>query len=119
LLTEVDVPNPTGTLLPGAYAQVNFNAKLSGQRLTLPINALLFRPEGTMAAVVGPDGRLNLKKLVIGRDFGASVEVLQGITPEDNIVINPPDALEQCEQVNVTAQTPEGKSNAPGSQDPK
>jgi multidrug efflux pump subunit AcrA (membrane-fusion protein) len=119
LLTEVDVPNPTGTLLPGAYAQVNFNAKLSGQRLTLPINALLFRPEGTMAAVVGPDGRLNLKKLVIGRDFGASVEVLQGITPEDNIVINPPDALEQGEQVNVTAQTPEGKSNAPGSQNPK
>ena len=119
LLTEVDIPNPSGTLLPGAYAQVNFNAKLSGQRLTLPINALLFRPEGTMAAVVGPDGRLNLKKLVIGRDFGASVEVLQGITPDDNIVINPPDALEQGEQVNVTAQTPEGKSNAPGSQNPK
>ena len=53
LLTEVDVPNPSGTLLPGAYAQVHFDAKLSGQRLTLPINALLFRPEGTMAAVVG------------------------------------------------------------------
>jgi membrane fusion protein (multidrug efflux system) len=119
LLTEVDVPNPSGTLLPGAYAQVNFNAKLSGQRLTLPINALLFRPEGTMAAVVGSDGRLNLKKLVIGRDFGASVEVLQGITLEDNIVINPPDALDQGEQVNVTAQTPEGKSNAQGSQNPK
>jgi RND family efflux transporter MFP subunit len=119
LLTEVDVPNPSGTLLPGAYAQVNFNAKLSGQRLALPINALLFRPEGTMAAVVGPDGRLNLKKLVIGRDFGASVEILQGITPEENIVINPPDALEQGEQVNVTAQTPEGKSNAQGSQNPK
>jgi membrane fusion protein (multidrug efflux system) len=119
LLTEVDVPNPSGTLLPGAYAQVNFNAKLSGLRLTLPINALLFRPEGTMAAVVGPDGRLNLKKLVIGRDFGASVEVLQGITPEENIVINPPDALEQGEQVNVTAQAPEGKSNAQGSQNPK
>lgn len=119
LLTEVDVPNPSGTLLPGAYAQVNFNAKLSGQRLTLPINALLFRPEGTMAAVVGSDGRLNLKKLVIGRDFGASVEVLQGITLEDNVVINPPDALDQGEQVNVTAQTPEGKSNAPASQNPK
>jgi RND family efflux transporter MFP subunit len=111
LLTEVDVPNPSGTLLPGSYAQVNFNAKLSGERLTLPINALLFRPEGTMAAVVGPDSRLNLKKIIIGRDFGASLEVMQGITSDDNIVINPPDALEQGEQVKVTTQKPEGASN--------
>jgi RND family efflux transporter MFP subunit len=115
LLTEVDVPNPSGTLLPGSYAQVNFNVKLSGQRLTLPINALLFRPEGTMAAVVGPDNRLNLKKIIIGRDFGASVEVLEGITPQDNIVINPPDALEQAQQVKVSAQNAEGTSNLPAS----
>ncbi len=101
LLTEVDVPNPSGTLLPGSYAQVNFNVKVTGQRFTLPINALLFRPEGTMAAVVGPDGHLNLKKITIGRDFGASVEVLEGISPEDNIVINPPDALEQGQLVKV------------------
>src|SRR5579864_8637964 len=79
LLTEVDVPNPSGTLLPGAYAEVHFDVKVTGQRLSLPINALLFRPDGTMAAVVGPDGRINLKKLTIGRDFGNSLEVLQGI----------------------------------------
>jgi RND family efflux transporter MFP subunit len=119
LLTEVDVPNPSGTLLPGSYAQVNFNAKLSGERLTLPINALLFRPEGTMAAVVGPDSRLNLKKIIIGRDFGASLEVMQGITPEDDIVINPPDALEQGEQVKVTAQKPDGASNSQEPQNSK
>src|SRR5580704_3674556 len=119
LLAEVDVPNPSGILLPGSYAQVNFNAKLSGQRLTLPINALLFRPEGTMAAVVGPDNRLSLKKLVIGRDFGASLEILEGITPEDNIVINPPDALEQGELVNVSMQNPEGATSAPAKQSPK
>lgn len=101
LLTEVDVPNPSGTLLPGAYAQVHFEAKLTGQRLSLPINALLFRPEGTLAAVVGPDGRLDLKKITIGRDLGTAVEVMQGITPEDNVVINPPDSLEQGEQVKV------------------
>jgi RND family efflux transporter MFP subunit len=110
LLTEVDVPNPSGILLPGAYAQVQFDAKLTGQRLTLPINALLFRPEGTMAAVVGPDHRLNLKKLTIGRDFGTTVEVLQGVSPEDSIVVNPPDALEQDQAVNVAVQ---GAPNAP------
>ena len=108
LLTEVDVPNPSGVLLPGAYAQVQFDAKLSGQRLTLPINALLFRPEGTMAAVVGPDHRLILKKLTIGRDLGTSVEVLEGINPDDPIVVNPPDALEQDEQVNVVSSNPNG-----------
>jgi RND family efflux transporter MFP subunit len=119
LLTEVDVPNPSGTLLPGAYAQVEFDAKLSGQRITLPINSLLFRPEGTMAAVVGPDHRLNLKKITIGRDLGATVEVLQGITPEDSVVINPPDALEQGEQVNITLPGDEGSPNAAGAQPSK
>jgi multidrug efflux pump subunit AcrA (membrane-fusion protein) len=103
LLTEVDVPNPTGTLLQGEYAQLHFDVKQAGQRLTLPINALLFRPEGTMAAVVGPDNRLTLKKLTTGRDLGNSVEVLEGITAEDPVVINPPDALENGEQVAVTA----------------
>ncbi|MGH9680177.1 MAG: efflux RND transporter periplasmic adaptor subunit, partial [Candidatus Acidiferrales bacterium] len=53
LLTEVDVPNPSGALLPGAYAQVHFDVRLPGQWLSLPINALLFRPEGTLVAVVG------------------------------------------------------------------
>ena len=102
LLTEVDVPNPSGTLLQGEYAEVHFDAQLSGKRLSLPISALLFRPEGTMAAVVGPDNRLTLKKLSIGRDFGNSVEVLQGIEQSDSIVINPPDSLENGEQVTVS-----------------
>ena len=103
LLTEVDVPNPVGTLMQGEYAQVKFDAKLAGQRLILPINALLFRPEGTMAAVVGPDNRLTLKKLTTGRDLGNSLEVLDGLTAQDAVVINPPDALENGEQVAVTA----------------
>ena len=102
LLTEVDVPNPSGTLLQGEYAEVHFDVQLSGSRLSLPINALLFRPEGTMAAVVGPDNRLTLKKLSIGRDFGNSVEVFQGIDQRDSIVINPPDSLENGEQVTVS-----------------
>ncbi len=119
LLTEVDVPNPSGTLLPGAYAQVSFDAKLSGQRLTLPINALLFRPEGTMAAVVRPDNTLDLKKLIIGRDLGTIVEVMQGITESDNVVVNPPDALEQGQKVTITTQNPDGTMKTQGEQNPK
>ena len=102
LLTEVDVPNPSGTLLQGEYAEVHFDVQLSGSRLSLPINALLFRPEGTMAAVVGSDNRLTLKKLSVGRDFGNSVEVLQGVDQRDSVVINPPDSLENGEQVTLS-----------------
>jgi hypothetical protein len=80
---------------------VHFDVKVTGQRVSLPINALLFRPDGTMAAVVDPDNRISLKKLTIGRDFGNSLEVLEGIEPADRIVVNPPDALEQGEPVNL------------------
>ena len=113
LLTEVDVPNPSGTLLPGSYAEVHFDVKVTGQRLSLPVNALLFRPDGTMAAVVGPDNRIHLKKLAIGRDFGNTLEVLQGIDTTDRIVVNPPDALEENEQVNIAA------TDAPGAAKPQ
>jgi RND family efflux transporter MFP subunit len=111
LLTEVDVPNHEGTLLQGEYAEVHFDVKVAGNRLSLPINALLFRPEGTMAAVVGPDSRLLLKKLLIGRDYGTSVEVLQGISAQDAVVVNPPDSLEDGEQV-VLAQPSENSSQS-------
>jgi hypothetical protein len=67
-------------------------------------DALLFRPEGTMVDVVGHDNRLALKKLITGRDFGDSVEVLQGIEARDAIVINPPDSPEDGERVASTGQ---------------
>jgi RND family efflux transporter MFP subunit len=112
LSTEVDVPNPSGTLLPGAYGEVHFDVKVTGTHLSLPINALLFRPEGTMAAVVGPDGRIDLKKLTIGRDLGNALEVLQGIDSKDRVVINPPDALERNELVNLIPEDASGSANS-------
>jgi hypothetical protein len=70
-------------------------------RLTVPVNALLFRPEGPMAAVVGPDNKVQLKKIMIGRDFGTSLEVLEGVQPNDTLILNPSDSLEQGQQVQV------------------
>jgi RND family efflux transporter MFP subunit len=116
LLTEVDVPNHSGTLLQGEYAQVHFDSNTSGSRLALPINALLFRPEGTQVAVVGPDNKLTLKKLTIGRDLGNTVEVLQGLDPQDAVVINPPDSLENGEQVAIWAPH---KEDLPANQTPQ
>jgi membrane fusion protein, multidrug efflux system len=102
LNTEIDVPNPKGVLLPGAFAQVHFSLNVKTRSLSLPVNALLFRAEGTRAAVVGRDGKIHLKPVVIGRDYGTSVEILGGVEPSDAIVLNPSDSLDEGQSVEVS-----------------
>jgi RND family efflux transporter MFP subunit len=101
LLTEVDVPNKGAELLPGGYAQVHLEVKVSGARLQVPVNALLFRAEGLRAVVVGADRKIHLQPLTIGRDYGISLEVLQGLKPDDWIVLNPPDSINEGQLVKV------------------
>jgi RND family efflux transporter MFP subunit len=108
LLTEIDVPNKQGTILPGAYAQVHFGVKVSGTHLTVPGNALLFRGEGPRAAVVGSDNHVHLNPVTIGRDYGTSVEILSGVSESDKIVLNPPDSLEEGEQVQIATKPQDG-----------
>src|SRR3984893_7011117 len=101
LNTEVDVPNKDGRLLPGGYAQVHLLVKVTGQRLQVPVNALLFRSEGLRAVTIDENHRTHLRPLTIGRDYGTALEVLQGLNPSEWIVLNPPDFLEEGMQVNV------------------
>lgn len=101
LLTEIDVPNKDGRLLPGSYAQVSFAVPVQTMRITVPVNTVLFRSEGPRVAVVGQDKKVHLKPIMIGRDFGTKLEILNGIEPTDQIVVNPPDSLEDGQPVNV------------------
>jgi multidrug efflux system membrane fusion protein len=101
LHTEIDVPNPKGRLLPGSYAQVKFALREQIQRLTVPANALLFRAEGPRAAVVGPDNKVQLRPVAIGRDFGTTVEIVSGLQPGESIVVSPSDSLEDGQPVHV------------------
>jgi RND family efflux transporter MFP subunit len=101
LLTEVDVPNHAGALLPGGYSQAHLQVKVTGARLAVPVNALLFRSEGLRAVVVDANHRTHLKPLTIGRDYGTTLEVLQGLDPHDWIVLNPADSLEEGQEVHV------------------
>jgi RND family efflux transporter MFP subunit len=101
LLTEVDVPNKDGRLLPGSYAQVHFAVPVQTTRISVPVNALLFRSEGPRVAVVGSDSKVHLKPVMIGRDFGTKVEILDGLQTTDQIVVNPADSLEEGQQVNI------------------
>jgi RND family efflux transporter MFP subunit len=101
LLTELEVDNPQNEILPGSYAQVTFGDLKRDPTLVLPANTLLFRAEGTQVGVVEPDGHVELKKILIGRDFGKTVEVLAGITATDRVIFNPPDALVSGTNVRV------------------
>src|SRR5712692_9335305 len=101
LLTEVDVPNHAGALLPGGYSQAHLQVKVTGARLAVPVNALLFRSEGLRAVVVDANRKTHLKSLTIGRDYGTTLEVLQGLDPNDWIVLNPADSLEEGQEVHV------------------
>jgi RND family efflux transporter MFP subunit len=101
LLTEVDVPNKSGLLLPGGFAQVHLEVKAVGQPMQVPVNALLFRSEGLRAVLITADHKTHLQPLVIGRDYGNTLEVLNGLRPDDWIVLNPADSLEDNQKVNV------------------
>ena len=112
LLTEVDVPNRAGELLPGGYAQVHLGVQVGGERVRVPVNALLFRSEGLRAVVVDANHKIRLQPLTIGHDYGTSLEVLQGVTSADWIVLNPADSLDDGQQVNVK-EVPQKPSAAP------
>ena len=101
LLTEVDVPNSSGLLLPGGYAQVHLEVVVKGDRLQVPVNALLFRSEGLRAVVVDSNHKARLQNLTIGRDYGITLEVLNGLKAGDWIVLNPPDALSDGQEAHV------------------
>ncbi len=109
LLTEVDVPNKDGRLLRGSFGEVHFSPKSTAEKVTVPVNAMLFRREGAQLAVVGADNKVQLRSITIGRDYGTTLEVLGGVTFEDRIIINPADSLEDGQTVNVAPEDQQGK----------
>jgi RND family efflux transporter MFP subunit len=92
LLAEIDVDNPSGQLLPGAYAQVHLKLPESSHSLTIPANTLLFRSEGLRVGVVR-NGKAELVPISVGRDYGSAVEVVAGLQPADELILDPSDSL--------------------------
>jgi RND family efflux transporter MFP subunit len=106
LNVEVDVDNAQGRIRTGAYVFVHLKMPQSGhaatQSLTIPANTLLFRSEGLRVGVVR-NGRAELVPISIGRDYGATVEVVTGLQPADQIIVNPSDSLTSGSPVRVSA----------------
>ena len=100
LNTEVDADNPTGQLLPGAYVTVHLELPGRSHAVTIPSNTLIFRSAGLQVGVVR-NGRAQLVPITIGRDYGATVEVVSGLTPADAVIVNPSDSLISGQPVRV------------------
>jgi RND family efflux transporter MFP subunit len=107
LNVEVDLDNPSGRLLPGAYAFVHFKFPSHAGAVTIPSNTLLFRAEGLRAGVVR-DGRVELTPITIGQDYGNAVEVVSGLSPQDAVVTNPSDSLANGATVQIAGKTSAG-----------
>ena len=101
LLTEVDIENTSGKLMPGAYAEVHLKLPAATAALVLPVTALIFRAEGLEVAVVRDGNRAELVRVTQGRDFGTEVEITSGITAGDSVIINTPDSLTSGAPVRV------------------
>jgi RND family efflux transporter MFP subunit len=118
LLVEVDVNNPTGELLPGAYAQVHLNVAAGAPAAILPVSAMLFRSEGLQVAIVDNRNRAELRSVVAGRDFGNELEIVSGIKPTDWVIDNPSDSLISGESVRLADSSP-NTGNGATSQPPQ
>jgi RND family efflux transporter MFP subunit len=97
---EVDIDNAAGRLLPGAYAFVHLQASASARAVTIPANTLLFRSEGLQVGVVRGN-YVKLVQVVIGHDYGSSVEIVSGLVPNDAVIVDPSDSLEAGDTVEI------------------
>jgi RND family efflux transporter MFP subunit len=121
LLTEVDIDNKNGELFPGAYVTVHMDIPGTGTTgsVKVPANTLIFRAHGMQVAVVGQDNKVHLKPVDIGRDFGNEVELVNGVTKDDNVVVNPPDSLGDGQDVKIAKPPQAGATEAQGGQGPE
>jgi RND family efflux transporter MFP subunit len=104
LLVEIDVDNPTGTLLTGSYAEVHLAVPTRASTSLLPVNTLIFRSEGLHVATV-KDGKVVLAAVTPGHDFGDQIEIVAGVKPDDKVIINPPDSIVSGQAVQIVQAT--------------
>ena len=104
LLIEIDVANPTNTLLTGSYAEVHLKVPTQASTFIIPVNTLTFRSEGLRVGVV-KDQKVTLTAVTPGHDFGNQIEIVAGLKPDDQIVINPPDSIVTGQQVQIVQAT--------------
>lgn len=104
LLIEIDVENPTGTLLTGSYAEVHLAIPAQASTFLLPVNTLLFRSEGLRVGIV-KNGKVVLAAVTPGHDFGNEIEIVSGLQSDDQVILNPPDSIVSGQEVQIVQAT--------------
>ena len=113
LLVEIEVNNPTNTLLSGAYAEVRMKIPGASSSFIIPVSTLMFRSEGLRVVAVGGSNRAELKAITLGHDYGSEVEVIAGLSGNESLIISPPDSILEGEQVRiVTPGSEKGQGNS-------
>jgi RND family efflux transporter MFP subunit len=108
LLTQIDIPNPSGRLLPGMFVYVTFQLAPAGTRWRVPATAVVFDAQGSRVAIVGPGNTIHFQPVEIGRDFGDAFDVQAGLQGQEVIVLQPTVALQEGQLVKpiTAASTP-------------
>ena len=104
LMTELQVPNETGELFPGAYVLITLQVNDNAGILTIPSNAMLFRSEGATVGIVDAHGQVEIRKITINLNLGDKLEISQGLSGTDRVILNPSDSLENGMTVKIVNQ---------------
>jgi RND family efflux transporter MFP subunit len=113
LLVELHVDNPKEEILAGSYAQVRFVDAKMESALTLPASTVSFRTEGPQVGVVREDGKVEMRTVKLGRDFGPTIEILTGVDPKDRVILNPTESLASGTTVTINETAKKEKGQQP------
>jgi RND family efflux transporter MFP subunit len=100
LTAEVDVDNPSGELLTGAYTEVHLKVPTQTSSYMVPVSTLIFRSQGLQLAVVN-NGSVVLTPVTPGRDFGEQIEIVSGLKGDESVIVSPPDSIVSGQKVQV------------------
>jgi multidrug efflux pump subunit AcrA (membrane-fusion protein) len=111
---QLGLDNSGGELMPGGFANVKLSLQRDSVPLNIPASALIFNQNGLRVATVGPDDKVRLKTVTISRDLGRTIELASGLSPEDRVIIAPPDGLADGDPVRVSGKADvKGNTNKP------
>lgn len=111
LTTEIMVSNHGGVLFPGAHTMVHLHLRTANDPVIVPVNTLLFRNEqGMQLGLVDSNNTVRLRNVIVGRDFGTTVEIVHGVSESDNVILNPSDSLEAGIKVRLAKSGTDSKS---------
>lgn len=106
---QLGLDNTSGELMPGGYANVRLNLQRDSTPLSIPASALIFNQNGLRVATVGPGDKIQFKQVAIARDLGRTIELASGLSPEDRVVVAPPDGIADGDQVRIAGRAARAK----------